>query len=203
MVRFRGRSKHKVKLPGKPIPEGYKLWISAYQGGYICNWLMHSNELGPERIGQKARKFSQGLDSVPVMLAPTQQVPVTLCQELRQYNPHTKYVVYIDNLFLNVPLIHVLLQLNIGCTGTTRKNATGILGALCDIKELNQAMEYGGIVGQLAGNALCFAWQDNNVVLVATTAHSIHKPSDFITVTRKRPGKSSTNATIARPVFKG
>ena len=163
---------------------------------------MHLNELGPERIRQKARKFSQG-DSVPVMLAPTQQVPVTLCQELRQYYPHPKYVVFIDNLFLNLPLVHVLLQLSIGCTGTTRKNAIGIPGALCDIKELSQAMEYSGIVGQLVGKALCFAWQDNNVVLVATTAHSIHQPSDFITATRKRLSKSSTNTRIVRPTFKG
>ena len=64
-------------------------------------------------------------------------------------------------------------------------------------------MEYGGIVGQVVGNALCFAWQDNNVVLVATTSHSIHRDSDFVTVTRKRPSKSSTNAAIARPAFKG
>ena len=72
MVRFRGRSKHKVKLPGKPIPEGYKLWITAYQGGYISNWLMHSNDLGPERIGQKTRRFSQGINAISAMLTPTQ-----------------------------------------------------------------------------------------------------------------------------------
>ena len=90
-----------------------------------------------------------------------------------------------------------------GCTGMTRKNATGIPDALCNIEELNQAMEYGGIIGKVVGKALSFAWQDNNVVLVATTSHSIHKSSDFITVTRKRPGKSPTNAAIARPAFNG
>ena len=63
-------------------------------------------------------------------------------------------------------------------------------------------MEYGEIIGEVVGNALCFAWQDNNIVLVATSSHSIHKDSDFITVTRKRPGNSSTNATIARFAFK-
>ena len=47
--------------------------------------------------------------------------------------------------------------MNIGYTNTTRKSVTGIPKALCDIKELNQAMEYGGIVGKLVGNALCFA----------------------------------------------
>ena len=71
MIRFRGRSKHKVKLPGKSIPEGYKLWMTAYQGGYIANWLMHLNDLGTERIEHKTRKFSQGEDLPQAMLAPT------------------------------------------------------------------------------------------------------------------------------------
>jgi len=33
MAAFTGRSRHKVNLPGKPIPEGYKIWVLGLQGG--------------------------------------------------------------------------------------------------------------------------------------------------------------------------
>jgi hypothetical protein len=34
MVPFTGRSVHTVKLPGKPISEGYKAWVLGASGGY-------------------------------------------------------------------------------------------------------------------------------------------------------------------------
>jgi len=39
MVAFRGRSIHIVKIQGKPISEGYKVWALSCRGGYIVDWL--------------------------------------------------------------------------------------------------------------------------------------------------------------------
>ena len=106
-----------------------------------------------------------------------------------------------DNLFLNVNVAHVLLALDIGIMGTTRKNAIGIPESLKNIKSLNKALVYGGIVATVDREVLCVAWQDNNVVLMITTAFSVHRDSDYVVRPRKRPGKGSTNAAITRPVY--
>ncbi|KAG5742566.1 hypothetical protein H9Q72_014563, partial [Fusarium xylarioides] len=41
MIRFTGRSGDTVKMPKKPIKEGFKIWAIA-EGGYFLNWLWHS-----------------------------------------------------------------------------------------------------------------------------------------------------------------
>ena len=45
------------------------------------------------------------------MIAPTQLMPINLCRKLRNRNPHTNYVVILDNLFLNVPIAHMLFKI--------------------------------------------------------------------------------------------
>lgn len=37
MAAFQGRSSHKVKIKGKPIEEGFKLWVLAFGKGYVFN----------------------------------------------------------------------------------------------------------------------------------------------------------------------
>lgn len=49
MIAFRGRSHHKIKLPNKPIKEGFKIW-GIGDSGYIYDWLWHSRLDGPEGI---------------------------------------------------------------------------------------------------------------------------------------------------------
>jgi hypothetical protein len=38
MIRFKGRSNETTKTPGKPIPEGYKIWALATHRGYFYCW---------------------------------------------------------------------------------------------------------------------------------------------------------------------
>jgi hypothetical protein len=110
-------------------------------------------------------------------------------------------VAFLDNLFLNVHVAHALLALNIGVMGTTRKNSKGLPQELIQLKDLNTPLIYGGHINRIVDRALCFAWQDNNIVLGITTAFSLNETGDFVLRERKRPGKASTNAHIALPVF--
>jgi hypothetical protein len=48
-------------------------------------------------------------------------------------------------------------------------------------------------------DVLCLAWQDNNLVLALST---IHSAETLVTCDRKRPGKTSTNASIVYKVFR-
>ena len=120
-----------------------------------------------------------------------------------EHNPHTNYVEILDNLFLNVPVAHVLLKYGVGCLGTTRKNAEGFPSDLIDVKSHNKLFEWGEDVSVKVRKIPCFLWQDNNAVLGATTAFSIHKVKDHVVRSRKRPKRTSTNAAIVYRAFNG
>jgi hypothetical protein len=45
MLPFRGRSPHVTKVPGKPNPDGFKVWALC-DGGYLFDWLYYSGSAG-------------------------------------------------------------------------------------------------------------------------------------------------------------
>jgi hypothetical protein len=45
MLGFRGRSAHVTKVPGKPCPDGFKIWALC-DHGYIYDWLYYSGTAG-------------------------------------------------------------------------------------------------------------------------------------------------------------
>src|SRR5881398_2726423 len=113
MIRFRRRSKHKVKLKNKPIQEGYKVWAIA-QRGYIITWLWHSKEEGPEGISKgQGLQVEQIKPFPPITLPPTLALVIVLARDLRTTFPDQKFYFFLDNLFLNIPIAHCLLKLDI------------------------------------------------------------------------------------------
>src|ERR1700742_3327731 len=63
-------------------------------------------------------------------------------------------------------------------------------------------MTYGSTLSTLVGNALCFAWQNNNTILSITTAFTLNPGAEnWVWRQRRRPKYTSTNAAIARPIF--
>ena len=146
-------------------------------------------------------KFQEVPHFKDVNIPPTQLVSINLCKKLQDRNPYAKYVVILDNLFLTVPVVYVLLKYGIGCLGTTRKKGDSFPSELRDAKDHNRLLQWGEDISIQVGNALCFLWQDNNAVIGITTSFSLHKPEDHVIRSRKRPKKTSTNAAIVRPVF--
>jgi hypothetical protein len=49
MAKFQGRSHDTTILPRKPIPEGFKVWLCAYQG-YVYAFELHSGKASAERL---------------------------------------------------------------------------------------------------------------------------------------------------------
>lgn len=45
MLAFHGHSAHVTKVPGKPCPDGFKIW-TLYNHGYLYNWLYYSGTIG-------------------------------------------------------------------------------------------------------------------------------------------------------------
>jgi Transposase IS4 len=196
MIAFRGRTVHKVKMKNKPIDEGYKVWMAA-QNGYTLTFKWHSKLEGPEGIPQEGISVP-ATSSTSIHIAPTFAVVLTIAQRLRDAFLTQKFHFFLDNLFLNVPVAQALLFLDILCTGTTRKNAQGVPQWLVDIKKKNQILVWDSALADIVDGVLCFLWQDNNAVLGITTAFDLFQRVQRI---RKRPGITSTNARIVRPVF--
>ena len=63
---------------------------------------------------------------------------INLYKKLRNRNPYIKYVVILDNLFLNVPIVYVLLKYDIDYLGMIRKNIDDFLSDLIEAKNYNK-----------------------------------------------------------------
>ena len=129
-------------------------------------------------------------------------MPIVLYTKLYNRYLGQKWVVFLDNLFLNEPIAYILLYIDIGVIGITRKNAISVPLELLALKDSNNSMTYGSTLFQIIDKALCFAWQDNNTVLSITTAFTLDPDRDnFVLRIRRRLKKSSTNTAISRPIF--
>ncbi len=205
MVAFKGRSKHTVKIQGKPISEGYKIWVLACRGAYIVDWLFHSRVDGTQDCPKSSKQlFYRPVPFRPILLAPTFQVPVRLFQKLVSRLPGQKWLAFLDNLFLTVDLAHILMVMRIRVMGTTRKSNDTIPERLRLVKETNTGLVYGGHVLEVTDDVLCFAWQDNNTILGITTSYGLDNDAeeDWVIRERWRPKPTSTNYHIAKSVFK-
>jgi hypothetical protein len=82
-----------LKIPSKPISEGYKAWAIA-QAGYILGWLCH------------AERGSVGLGLIPNALGDNETAATgPFLLGLLPKVPSFRYVVWLDNLFVSTNLL--------------------------------------------------------------------------------------------------
>ena len=113
MIPFQGRTKHLIKIKGKPIKEGFKMWCLGFKG-YIWSFNFHLGQENDEGIIEQQLKSTL----FHIKLAPTFQV-----EKMRHIYSKQLFLVFLDNLFLNIPIAHCLLAIGFAIMGTTRKNA--------------------------------------------------------------------------------
>jgi Transposase IS4 len=213
MAKAKGRSNDISILPGKPIPEGFKVWICAYHG-YVYAFELHSRESSAERSSEPRPVIPQSMYLQAFYATnPNKQPPKTpqgghrlaetqaLCYRFANDLPRGySWILYLDNLFINQPLLALLRKnLGMGAIGTTRKNARGIPKELLDMKEKKHL--WGSSYPMVVGEVLVTLWQDNAPLVFITTAHSLEHPDDLVLVNRRRPTLNPTNRPIIEPVF--
>jgi hypothetical protein len=213
MAKAKGRSNDITVLPGKPIPEGFKVWICAYHG-YVYAFELHSREASAERSSEPRPVIPQHMWLEAFRATnPTKQLPQTpkgghrlaetqaLCYRFAKDLPREySWILYLDNLFINQPLLALLRKdLGMGAMGTTRKNARGIPHDL--IRKKEERHQWGSSHPRIVGEVLITLWQDNAPLIFMTTAHSLHNPDDLVLVNRRRPALNPTNRPIIEPVF--
>lgn len=110
MIRFFGRSYHTFKMPGKPIKEGYKLW-GLCDSGYLYYFMFASLANGTGEL-----KLQQGL-------TPTTSMVYQIIQQIPRTS--SSLTLFLDNLFISIPLFSQLRNQGIGAIGTTRLGTAG------------------------------------------------------------------------------
>ena len=191
-VLFKGRSKNKERIKGKPIKEGYTiLSVCDSQTGY-CLYLRPKSKI---HANENIDKCHHG--TVCSNLNDSEKIYFSIIHEsIVDNDPDHKYVVFMDNYFSSVKLFSALRQCGIGSAGTTRTNRSLWPTELL-VQKVNK-LPFLTTSGVVVNDVLCSVWVDNGVVNFMTTVHELHEE---VKRSRKRPKKTSTNAAVIHKYF--
>jgi hypothetical protein len=145
MVAFLGRADIKQFVPGKPHPEGYKIWCVAND-----KFLLHFEVYeGKAELDEEARR-----DGV------THALIMKLTKEY-QRKGHT---VYLDSAFTSPALVDSLLAVGIRCCGAVRSNRRD-LPPKASISDADvRAMRPGSLIQRQKGETTFCVWKDQKVM---------------------------------------
>ena len=114
MIKFKGRSSIKQYLPKKPIRRGIKSWVMADAvNGYVCDLQVYTGKHG-DRV--------------------TTNLGMHVVTHLTSSLPSGSHV-YFDNYFSSLPLVQQLLEHQIYCCGTFRRDRVGLPEVVRHLKE--------------------------------------------------------------------
>ncbi|EXU96031.1 transposase IS4 domain protein [Metarhizium robertsii] len=195
MVPFSGKSKVIVRMPYKPIPIGFKVWVMAQQG-YFLQWNWH--ERGNGSVGVPSHVFA----GKP--LANTQAVVAYLLSKLPP-PPSSAHGYHADNLFVTIPLIKLFRERGTATTGTTRVRG-GIGNKFVSLKKEDDRKDFipwGTTYSRPTKDqkVMHFAWKDNALVLLLSTYFD--GLEEDIPRMRRCPSTTSSSAKTARVPFAG
>jgi hypothetical protein len=186
IIRFSGRSKHTVRIKGKPTPEGYRI-LALCDSGYTYAFLPES------RIGSNA-ELPTPHQPLPkdFKLNQTSRKVMHLVDQLPTNNPRM-FNVYMDNFFSNIPLFHNMKLRGIGACGTAR---TGTAMFPKELKKKDAKLEPGAKGAVIVKDVLALLWVDNGPVVMLTTLHSLHSEEWMVQRMRRRPRAHDKNKAI-------
>ncbi|KAJ5135615.1 uncharacterized protein N7515_004893 [Penicillium bovifimosum] len=162
MVRCFGRSKHTVKMPNKPIKQGYKLFALA-EHGYIRTFTWSSRLFGIVDLFRwpglsptgsmviaticKLPGFSSSQAGSPTAnadasAAANTAVDTDVNEAANADANQALYSVYLDNYFSTIALFEALRDLRCGACGTTRRQG-GTPPQLVELKDHIKSIPWG------------------------------------------------------------
>ena len=150
-----------MQIASKVAGEGFKTYSL-----YVENYLFACYFASP--VGPKATRIAgmQSMEDLPLISA--------VCVRLAQRLPKLwEYVVYLDNFFTREVLLKKLKKLGFGACGML-KRGSGVHEDLLIFKELSKKSTNWGtrLIITIDNEILCLGWQDNNTVLMISTAHT-------------------------------
>ena len=119
---------HAIKTSYKFIKQDYKIW-ALEDLGYIFNWLWYSKTWDIEDLDSRSCQNS---------MTDTQTLIIALAKSLSDLTQD--YILYLDNLFTNIPLAKALGQLGIEVMRTTWVNALELSLSLVQLKHAKESL---------------------------------------------------------------
>ena len=175
-----------MQIASKVAGEGFKIYSLC-----VANYLFACYFASP--IGPKSTRI--------VGMQPVEDLPPTsaVCVRLAERLPKPwEYVIYLDNFFTREALLKHLKKLGFGACGTS-KRGSGVHEDLLVFKELaKKGNDWGTrLITIIDDEILCMGWQDNNTVLMMSTAHTATEAADseFRSIQRRHgiPEKSAVS----------
>jgi hypothetical protein len=131
ILTFRGRSGDIIKFKNKFIGENFKNWVLT-KHDYIWLWKWYSIKYNSEGV-------RKSLDSrISEEFPEIQRIIIRLALALSANS--LNYILYLDNLFIFLPLAKALKKASINIIETTRKNIKGTPQWLLVLKEKNKEL---------------------------------------------------------------
>ncbi|XP_065320355.1 piggyBac transposable element-derived protein 3-like [Gordionus sp. m RMFG-2023] len=169
MIPYRGRHSCKMFIKEKPIRFGYKSWILASSDGYVFSFDIYQ--------GKRENKYEYGLGG---------NVIIKLLKALQKPNYHK---IYFDNFFTSFKLLSYLKQMGYFATGTVRDNRI----EHCPVKSIKVVAKkergYYDYRFEKLNEIFVVRWNDNSVVTVASTCHTISLLSNVSRYSKKISSK--------------
>ena len=181
IARFSGQSAHTVRIKNKPTPEGYKI-LSLCDAGYTYTFIFTSRIQNYLELEQHSNLNKVG-NEVNHLVS---QLPLN-----KSFN------IYMDNFFSSINLFQHLYNNNFGACGTVRTNSANFPKIL----KVSKKLDWDTLSGIVINNVLAVLWMDNGPVTMLTTIHEISGNENRIERIRRRPRKTSTNATKVHAIF--
>lgn len=181
MVKLTGHSFHKICMPSKPIPKGYKL-LALCKHGYIWAFLLTlrvNNFMGFEKHYKP-----QGYEYpawLPIKLRTISRAVFYLCSLLPFVQ--RRFILFYDNYFTNIPLFLALAYYGIAACGTAHPNSA-VYPAAHKINKRRTRFSWGFISSIEIKRVCCIIWQDKTLVRFMTTAFN---PQFYAKAWRRRP----------------
>jgi len=156
LILFKGRFKHTMNIPSKEADRGFKIYC-------LCS----ENYLYAFMYASKTTKI---VDLHQIQdFSPSTSMIVQIVKSLPQ--PY-EYVVYLNNFFSSIDLFMALKALGMRAVKTA-KQGSEFDENLLKLKAVATKEKNWGTtaVTTVNNHVLCMAWQNNNTVLLMTTAH--------------------------------
>lgn len=193
MVPYDGRSHETTHIPGKPHPDGVKVWAVA-QSNFLIVWNFHTPGEGkgpvdtqtPAELGGSKRGGKGGNKTQAVVTKMMDRLP-------QPTDSKPLYHLWLDNLFTSTKFLEYMRNAKqIGISGTTRTNA-GILDPILDMNKKDKGksgsadtLPWGTLISlSTASNLVAqVGWKDSSFAIMMST---VLDGTEHVESLRKRP----------------
>jgi hypothetical protein len=142
MAAFLGRADIKQFVPGKPHPEGFKIW-----GVASDHYLLHF-------------EVYEGKAELAHELGSTHELIMRLVNDYHRKG----HILYIDSAFTSPQLLDSLNTVGIRCCGSVRRNRKTMPPQASISDESIKALRRGGVIQRQRGETTVCVWKDQKVV---------------------------------------